>query len=81
VQGRLGTDELILKILRNHIKTYDLINIGLAEQVNAAVMLLACTWEVPVRIIFLGFPQSGKRNFGTHQLGNKHFPPTLLYPA
>jgi hypothetical protein len=88
VQGRLGTTELMLKILINHIKTCGLINIGLSEQVNAAV-LLACPREVPVRIVFpnlailmfLGFPQSGKRNFGTHRLGNEHFSPTIVYSA
>jgi len=89
VQGRLGTAKLMLKILINHIKTYGLINIGLTEQVKAVVMFLACTWELPVPItfpplailIFLGVPQSGKRNFGTHRLGNEHFFPHSCTPS
>ena len=82
MQGRLGITELVLKILISHIKTYGLTNTGLTEQVNAAVMLLACTWEAPVRIMFptvaiLIF--RGFRNFGAHRLGKENINLTLVH--
>jgi hypothetical protein len=89
VQGKLGTAKVFLKFFVNYIETYDVINIRFTEYVNAAVMFLACTWEVPVRIMFptlaslmfLGFPQTGQRNFGTHRLDNEHLFPTLVHSA